>query len=435
MAYFMVYLFELITGIGALISAILAFLVLHCANFKPRHIEIIIKKKWPRMPRALVKLIYVGGILLMISPIFCIVSFAYFCWEEVFDRTFSLAVGTGTLSFMIYCMLVGFFSWKRSMWCLNSFQKLCFICTCLSVIGFGVTFDYFDPMFDYETHSVFFFVGSLVIMVLFTYSLFARSAINLHRLYTNFLAYYESRLKSRPPPEEKVEILPVPAGANSSEDADRSPNQSKKGEAKDDPQNAQDRSSELRMINMSQVLSHVSVESGDMSHEGQVPQVFPDVPPAAEPEEKNVSPQPNLAENRYREELREIVEITNKTARSHERNKCLMYLVVLAATYTVYNIEYANSSKRPEYLTIGIVQTFFLIFFDILYRSCGTSLRRILLWSRSYLQPKQISITITCLLMLMCRIALSASLSNWVFLHCFICAVLSSVIAYSLCEY
>ena len=117
--------------------------------------------------------------------------------NEVYYQEYTLTVGTGTLVLTTYTTTVGFMSWRRSMWCFTWFERTCFILFVIEIIVFLYAYDYLDEIFDYETHTIFFFVVSLVPMVLFIYSLSARTSLDLDHLYENFILYYRNKLKER----------------------------------------------------------------------------------------------------------------------------------------------------------------------------------------------------------------------------------------------
>ena len=313
---------------------------------------------------------------------------------------------------MTYTTIVGSLSWSHSMWCLTWMEILCFFLFIGEIIVFLYAYDFLDEIFDYETHSIFFFVGSLVPMVLFMYSLSARSGLDLDHLYTNFLIYYEKKFKERPVREEasnepeKVEIIPI--------EIPRVEEEVKKEELKELPN---EDNNELNEINMSLVISKASVESGEKSHVGEIPQMFPGT--SIHEIEESIPSIP--AETRYKQEFQEILAMTIGFAKTSETLKCILWLVIVAGAYSIYNVEYSKNSERYVYLHIGVTQTLYLIYLDIV----------IILWSKSKLRKSSASITESSLLMLLSRIALSFSLRYWVICQCAIYVVLSSIISTS----
>lgn len=408
MSYFSDYSIELSIGLVTLISCGLTIFILHWANFKFRHIEIAMKRKWPRMPRGLVKTLYISTLLLLIVPLFVIGWLLLRAWQETRFKAYTLTVGTGTLILTAFTTTVGFMCWKKAMWCLSWVEKLCFFLFIIEILVFLYAYDYLDEIFDYETHSVFFFVGSLVPMTLFVYSLSARSGLDLDGLYRNFLVYYRKKLKDRPPPqteEVKAERREVPAESS-----------------KDEELNQEERKIDVNMINMSLVLSKASIKSGEMSHLGDIPRAFPGLQDTSIP---MINERPEVTtEEEHKRDFQEILGMTRNSAKTSETLKCTVYLLITLAIYVTYNIEYLTQHNAP-YTRIGLTQTFYLIYFDLV----------IIAWSRSYLANSATSITKSSILMLLCRVLQSINLKYWVITHCVIYVTLVSIIGTSLCEH
>ena len=343
-------------------------------------------------------------------------------WNEVYYQEYTLTVGTGTLVLTTYTTTIGFMSWRRSMWCFTWFERTCFILFVIEIIVFLYAYDYLDEIFDYETHTIFFFVVSLVPMVLFIYSLSARTSLDLDHLYENFILYYRNKLKERPPVQTEDIKLNVPENANVQ--IENSKDKDKDKSEQDAEQNEEERQNEVNVINMSLLLSKISMESGERSHSGNIPQAFPEMQDSALPEILNET-KIITAETRYRQEFEEILNMTTNFAKTSETVKCILYLIVVAIAYVIYNVEYRMYNDKKIYTRIGIVQTFYLIYFDIL----------IISWSKSKLSESPRSITESSLLMLVCRISLGTTVRYWVIAHCIIYTVLSSIIGTSLCDY
>eukprot|EP00826_Nyctotherus_ovalis_P018407 TRINITY_DN15510_c0_g1_i9.p1 TRINITY_DN15510_c0_g1~~TRINITY_DN15510_c0_g1_i9.p1 ORF type:complete len:317 (-),score=77.21 TRINITY_DN15510_c0_g1_i9:43-993(-) len=300
MSYFFEYAIELNIGLVTLISCGLTIFILHWANFKFRHIEIAIKRKWPRMPRGLVKTLYISTLLLLIVPLFVIGWLLLRAWQETRFKAYTLTVGTGTLILTAFTTTVGFMCWKKAMWCLSWIEKLCFFLFIIEILVFLYAYDYLDEIFDYETHSVFFFVGSLVPMTLFVYSFSARSGLDLDGLYQNFLVYYRKRLKERP----SVQVEEVKA-------------ESSKDEGRCEEFNQEERKMDVNLIDMSLVLSKASIKSGEMSHLGDIPRAFPGLQDTSIPIMRAMT-----TEEEYKKDFREILGMTRNSAKTSETLKC-----------------------------------------------------------------------------------------------------------------
>eukprot|EP00826_Nyctotherus_ovalis_P029385 TRINITY_DN2320_c0_g3_i1.p1 TRINITY_DN2320_c0_g3~~TRINITY_DN2320_c0_g3_i1.p1 ORF type:complete len:414 (+),score=85.45 TRINITY_DN2320_c0_g3_i1:178-1419(+) len=413
MSYFDDYATELAIGSITFVSSGASLLVLHCANFKVRHIEIIIKRRWPRMPYPLVKVMYLAALVLLVVPLAVIIWLLVYTWEKAYYESYALSIGTGILLLMTYTTMVGFLSWRRSMWCLTWLEVVCSCLFAIEIIVFLYAYDFLDELFDYETHTIFFFVGSLVLMVLFMYALSARSGLCLDHLYRNFLRYYEQKLKDKPVQEViNIEVPVVQVGIPKVEE------EVKKEEVKNE---SADGNSEVNAIDMSLIISKASMQSGEKSHIGNIPQIFP-----GESIPIIYADEPSLpADMRYKQEFREILGMTIGSAKTTDTVKCVITLVFVIGIYVFYNVGYVGSPDRSVYLVYGITQTLYVIYFDII----------IILWSTSRLRKSSASITESTVLMLFCRIVLSLSLRYWVLCHCAIYLVLSSVISNSLCNY
>jgi len=471
MAYYTNNIPEIITGCIVVVTMLFSWFILSNSNFKLRHIEIAIRRKFDYLPRPIVKILFYLSLLVLISPIVVIPFFSFFSWENLFRHSFNISIGLGIILFIAYMGVIGVLSWQKSNWHTNWLHVICFFCFVGGILCFAVTYDYLDERFDYETHTVIFFVGSLVFMVLFIYSLSARCALDLSQLYNNFLLYYENQLKERPIPVQ-TEERKIPISANfqnadkisidPSDTPERSPfenigspeskpenftsqmnNDIDEHSAKqerpskmDDPSfsnpiptvkvEGEDKRSEVNMIDMSQVLSKASIHSGEKSHSGNIPQAFPGVQMNLEPAaEFIITPPPLPAEVRYKQEFKEILEMTTGFAKTYETVKCLAYLILCAAMYILYTAEYSKNNTNKAYSLSGLVQMLFLVYFDFL----------IILWGRSGMRNLQISITKMSMLMLLVRICLSISLLYWVYFHCIIYIVLFSIIGTSVCSY
>jgi len=367
------------------------------------------------MPRILVKALYIFILFLLIVPLFVIGWLLLCAWRETHFRAYTLTVGTGTLILAAFTTVIGFMSWKKSMWRFGWIAKICFILFVIEILVFLYAYDYLDEIFDYETHSIFFFVASLVPMTLFVYSLSARSAIDLEHVYKNFVLYYRQKLKERPivqPEEVKFEDKRVHIEAS-----------------KDEPKCGQecsqeDRRSEINLINMSMVLSKASMKSGEMSHSGDIPGAFPGIQDNPIPVIINEVPE-TTKDDQYEKDFKEIIYMTRNYSKTTETLKCAIYLLLSALIYATYNIEYQMQKKKRVFGRIGIIQTLYLIYFDLL----------IIFWSKSYLRNKVASITTTSVLMLACRVLLSVTLRYWVITHCIIYVILVSIVGNSLCAY
>jgi hypothetical protein len=302
-------------------------------------------------------------------------------------------------------------SWKKSMWRFGWLAKICFVLFVIEILVFLYAYDYLDEIFDYEAHSIFFFVASLVPMTLFVYSLSARSGIDLEQVYKNFISYYRKKLKERPVVQsEEVKL-----------EGRETPIESSKDELKCDQE---ERKSEINLINMSLVLSKASMKSGEMSHSRDIPRAFPEMQDNAIPIVINENPEV-IADNQYEKDFKEIIYLTRNYAKTSETLKCVKYLLLTGFIYVLYNIEYKMQKKKGTFGKIGIVQTLYLIYFDLL----------IIFWSKSYLRSKAVSITTTSILMLACRVLLSIILRYWVITHGIIYVTLVSIIGNSLCAY
>jgi len=413
MSYFDDYAVELAIGSATLLSCGGSLLILHCANFKIRHIEIIIKRKWPRMPYPLVQVIYFFALLLLITPLAIIIWLLIFTWGNTYYESYALTIGTGILLLMSYTTVVGFLSWRRSRWCLTWLEIACFGLFVIEMILFLYAYDFHDKLFDYETHSIIFFVFSLILMVFFMYSLSTRSGLYLDHLYRNFLNYYERKFNDKP--IKDVVNIEVPV---MSVDIPKAKEEIKKEEIKEQES---DSGSEANAINMSLIISRVSIQSGEKPHMGEIPQVFPgNSIPITCAEEPSMP-----ADLRYKQEFKEILGMAIGSSKASETIKCIITLTLVSGVHILYNIGYTGSPDRSTYLAYGIMQTLYVIYFDI----------TIILWSTSRLRKSVSTITESSVLMLFCRIILSLSLRYWVICHCVIYIVLSSIIGTSLCNY
>jgi hypothetical protein len=249
-------------------------------------------------------------------------------------------------------------------------------------------------------------------MVVFVYSLSARSGLAIDHLYKNFLLYYRRKLKERPPvqPEEvKIECLDNPLDNS-------------KSEYKSEPGlSLEERKSEIGMIDMSQVLSKASIRSGEMSHSGDIPRVFPGLQDKVTPNEN----QEVTVEDQYKKDFQEILNMTRNFTKTSKTYRCYLCLVLTAVIYIIYNLEYQREAKKKIYTRIGIVQTSYLIYFDFL----------IICWNKSYLANSNTSIAKSCTLMLLYRLLLASKLRYWVLIHCIIYVILVSIIGTSLCNF
>ena len=221
--------------------------------------------------------------------------------------------------------------------------------------------DYCDPYFDYETHTVSWFLINGLFMILAQYSFSARKAVDLHLLHKNYLSFYEKKIKDIMPqkPEISVEEPQI--------EEDKIEEISKEEVKKEEYPEEQPKEIAVNMIQMSLVCSHVSMQSGEKSHSGQIPGAFPDLPAEALsirakiPEANNQ----NSQSSEYKNQLQEILDITMQGNGTKQLIKSFAYLTIAIVDLAVYELIYRLNAKQG-YLIIGSIQLCYLVIFDIL---------------------------------------------------------------------
>lgn len=353
-------LFYVLLGL-TVASVLVVVLVLHKIDFILGKIEIDTKKRWPRLPQYIIRTIYYLFILLLVCPIFFI-SFICYQGSRVFSSfTNYFSIGLGCLLIFVYSCSIGFISWIKSFWSINWLHKSSFVVCVISCLALITAMDYCDPYFDYETHTVSWFLVNSIFMTLAQFSFSARKAVNLHALHKNYLSY-EKKIKDILP--QKPEISLEEPQKNEEEKIEEI---SKEEIKKEENVEEQPREIAVNMIQMSLVCSHVSMQSGEKSHTGQIPEAFPDLPSDALTMRAKASDtnNPVLQSVDYKNQLQEILDMTMQGNGSYQLIKSFAYITVAIVYLAAYELIYRLNAEK-DYLIIGAIQLCFLVAFDIL---------------------------------------------------------------------
>jgi len=404
------YIYEICIGVAICFSMILVFRILRYADYNPFHLEIAINRLWPNMSKLNVQLLYIICLIMIMLPLMFIVVFAYFLNKRgPYGKLWNISLGAGLMISMIYVGIIGCLSWKHSLWYRTWFENACLCFCALGFIAFLALYESHDYMSYYEPHTTICFVPNLVFMTIFIYSITVESSINLVQLYFQFLQYYEKKAKS-----SIKEEIKSPASLISP--------QGSKEESKEETSQIENEANtpEPNLINLSLIVSKVSVESGERSHVARAPQEFPVLQHRLNLQTQEIE----RADNYYKQEFQEIVKAIKETNKN-EVLKRVLSLGLVGFSYVIYNAVHYIIDVKTKYKRIGMIQTFVVIYLDLL----------ILLWSRSKLRKPRHPIIEPTLLMLICRVILCLSSRYWIITHCAIFLILTSVMGTSLCKY
>lgn len=371
------------------INLIFVGFLLYYNDYLPRNIEMSVKRKWPNMPKTLVMIIYYTSLLLIGTPILFIEAAGNFGGVAFLNFSFYDAVGIPCFFIFVYSSAVGFLIWMKSSWCLTWIPKVCF-CICIAVLlQFVIVYDLWDPNFGYTTHTLSFFLFNSIFAILINSTLYCFDAVNLKLLYRNFLSFYEKKIKELQP-SESPNNEKQPSKSEGDKLAEESLEEQKE-EFEVESKKSVSRSrldadevikpSQIHMIPMGLVRSHVSMESGERSHKGKVPTAFPEGPEELPQTNRILIPKnesinspdidppvviPEGKQDNDKQQLNEILETTRNENKSNELKKLVIYLICYLVVLAVYEILY-NLNAPTGYTALGVVQSLFLIVFDTMY--------------------------------------------------------------------
>ena len=240
-----------------------SLLMLRCLNFKPDRIQLLINKKWPHLNKHILRVIHILSIFVILLPYALSIVYGYSLWSFPYKRAHFLSIGINIFFSTIYSMIMGYLSWKNSLWTFTLFVKCTFGILLALLFGFLIAFDYLNSTNSYEVSSILFLMTSSVPMILIIYRQITYSAINLNHLYIQFLNYYENKLKSQTHEDVKIEVQNASSLISSMQNlkSESLENEEKGGNIEGEYQFGG--LSDLKLIDMSRILSKISMNSSE----------------------------------------------------------------------------------------------------------------------------------------------------------------------------